>query len=324
MRAILRRIPLLLLTMFVSSVLIFVASEILPIDVARNILGQFAPQEAVDVLNHKLGFDQPPVTRYLHWVGRALTGDFGMSTSQQSRVGPLILKHAATVLDAMDAVEHELRGIPTETGYVRLGAIPSVGAVILPRALTILRRAHPGIAVATREGSTPSLVRSLRAGTLDVAVLAVGPPFRAPDDEKPALVVQTLTDRELCVAVSAADPLADNDSVHVDELAGRRWVASRSSGDEPLLGAWPGLPERPEVAHVARDWLTKLNLVAAGCGLTTVPASMIAAVPPGVRVLTVRGGPRESRRLIAAHLPGRQPEPVARVLAALRAASRQV
>jgi peptide/nickel transport system permease protein len=34
------------------------------------------------------------VTRYLHWVGRALTGDFGMSTSQQSRVGPLILKHA--------------------------------------------------------------------------------------------------------------------------------------------------------------------------------------------------------------------------------------
>jgi peptide/nickel transport system permease protein len=95
MRAILlRRIPLLLLTMFVSSVLIFVASEILPIDVARNILGQFAPQEAVDALNHKLGFDQPPVTRYLHWVGRALTGDFGMSTSQQSRVGPLILKHA--------------------------------------------------------------------------------------------------------------------------------------------------------------------------------------------------------------------------------------
>src|SRR5215475_7678567 len=95
MRAILlRRLPLLLLTLFVSSVLIFVASEILPIDVARNILGQFAPQEAVDALNHKLGFDQPPVTRYAHWVGRALTGDFGMSTSQQSRVGPLVLKHA--------------------------------------------------------------------------------------------------------------------------------------------------------------------------------------------------------------------------------------
>src|SRR5215831_2969662 len=90
----LRRIPLLLLTLFVSSVLIFIATEILPIDIARNVLGQFATQEAVDALNKRLGLNDPPVKRYVRWVGHSLVGDFGISTSQQSPVGPLIARHA--------------------------------------------------------------------------------------------------------------------------------------------------------------------------------------------------------------------------------------
>ena len=90
----LRRVPLMALTFLVSSILIFVASEVLPIDVARNMLGQFAPQEAVDALNEKLGMNRPVVERYIHWIGNALRGDFGVSTSQQQPVGPLIVKHA--------------------------------------------------------------------------------------------------------------------------------------------------------------------------------------------------------------------------------------
>ena len=90
----LRRVPLMALTFFVSSVLIFLASEVLPVDVARNMLGQFAPQEAVDALNEKLGMNRPVVERYVDWMGGALRGDFGISTSQQQPVGPLIVRHA--------------------------------------------------------------------------------------------------------------------------------------------------------------------------------------------------------------------------------------
>src|SRR5262249_5967751 len=70
------------------------ATEILPIDIARNVLGQFATQEAVDALNKRLGLNDPPVKRYVRWVGHSLVGDFGISTSQQSPVGPLIARHA--------------------------------------------------------------------------------------------------------------------------------------------------------------------------------------------------------------------------------------
>ncbi|MFC7588331.1 hypothetical protein ACFQYP_34980 [Nonomuraea antimicrobica] len=84
------------------------------------------------------------------------------------------------------------------------------------------------------------------------------------------------------------------------------------------MGVWPGLDERPEIAHSARDWLAKLGLVAAGCGLTTVPVLLTGVVPSGVRVLPVRGGPNEQRRLLLARLPGPLPEPVALLARALR------
>ena len=291
-----------------------------------RVVREIAERGTFSAAAESLGYTQSAVSRQVAAVEKAAGGpvfERGRNGAVPTTAGRVILRHAATVLDEMDAVERELRGRPTEIGRVRLGAIPSAGAVVLPRALAILRRTHPGIAVTSREGSTPALTRSIRAGTIDVALLAAVPPFRAPDAEKPALHVETLTERDLCVAVPVTDPLADNDSVHVDDRAGRRWIAWRSSGEEPLLGVWPGLPERQEIAHVARDWLTKLQLVAAGFGLTTVPASMSAAVPASVRLLTVRGGPQERRRLIVAHLPGRQSEPVTRVLAALRAATRQ-
>jgi DNA-binding transcriptional LysR family regulator len=89
-----------------------------------------------------------------------------------------------------------------------------------------------------------------------------------------------LTERSLCLAVPASHPFARNDSVDVADLRGQRWIAGPSAGEEKLMGVWPGLDERPEIAHTARDWLAKLHLVAAGCGLTTMPASLGSVVPP--------------------------------------------
>jgi DNA-binding transcriptional LysR family regulator len=56
---------------------------------------------------------------------------------------------------------------------------------------------------------------------------------------------------------------------------------SRRCPASARTGVWPGLDERPEIAHTARDWLAKLHLVAAGCGLTTVPAAIETDAPAG-------------------------------------------
>jgi DNA-binding transcriptional LysR family regulator len=183
------------------------------------------------------------------------------------------------VLDQIDATARELAGLPAEAGTVRLGWFTSAGAWLLPRAIAALRRSHPAITVITREGSTPALVRALRAGSVDLAVLASAPPFRPPDTESPPLEVQVLAERSLCLAVPATHRLAREDTADIADLRGQRWIASPSAGEENLMGVWPGLDERPKITHTARDWMTKLHLVAAGCGLTTVPASFAAIAP---------------------------------------------
>nr|WP_281196880.1 LysR substrate-binding domain-containing protein [Nocardia altamirensis] len=119
----------------------------------------------------------------------------------------------------------------------------------------------------------------------------------------------------------AAHPLARGDYVDVADLHGQHWIAGPTTVDDSLMGVWPGLDERPEIVHTARDWLAKLQLVAAGCGLTTVPAVLAPAAPVGVRVLPVRGGPQEHRRLLLAHLPDPLTDAAARTAAAFRTAA---
>jgi DNA-binding transcriptional LysR family regulator len=138
------------------------------------------------------------------------------------------------------------------------------------------------------------------------------------------LTLETLAERNLRLAVPASHPLAAHDSVNVADLRGQRWIAGPAAGEELLMGVWPGLDERPVIAHTVRDWLAKLQLVAAGAGLTTISASMAPAAPPGVRVVTVSGGSKELRRTILARLPGRMSEPAALLADTLRTAALEV
>ncbi len=125
--------------------------------------------------------------------------------------------------------------------------------------------------------------------------------------------METLEDAGLLVAAPAVGVFAGRSAVHVDELVDADWIAAPSSSAEPLLGVWPGLPGRPRVVYSARDWLTKLHLVAAGFGVTTVPPYMARVMPPGVALLHVDGAPPEMRRLLVARLPG-PPSPAVRSL----------
>jgi peptide/nickel transport system permease protein len=76
---IVRRVLLGVLTLFVASVIIFAATQALPGDTARAILGRGATPEALDNLREQLGLNKSPVQQYLDWIGGFLTGDLGTS-----------------------------------------------------------------------------------------------------------------------------------------------------------------------------------------------------------------------------------------------------
>jgi DNA-binding transcriptional LysR family regulator len=292
--------------------------------VSLRVFREVADRGTFTAAAQALGYTQSAVSRQIASLERASGGPLLQRRREGVRltpIGQVVLRRAADVIDQIDATARELSGLPPDGGTVRLGWFTSAGVALVPTAIAALRADHPAITVITRGATTPALVRALRAGSIDLAVLASAPPFRPPDSETPPLELETLAERTLLVAAPAAHPLARADSVGVAELRGQLWIAGPASGGESSMGVWPGIDERPQIAHTVSDWMAKLHLVAAGCGLTTLPASLAPAVPPGVKVLEVRGGPHEQRRLILARLPGAVAEPTARVAEALRFAA---
>ncbi|MEU0969947.1 ABC transporter permease [Streptomyces sp. NPDC005917] len=83
----LRRLASAVGTLFLSSVLVFLAVQALPGDVATQILGKDATPDAVAALRDQLGLDRPAWERYLDWVKGALHGDFGTSLVSGKGVG---------------------------------------------------------------------------------------------------------------------------------------------------------------------------------------------------------------------------------------------
>ncbi|MBQ6095866.1 MAG: ABC transporter permease [Lachnospiraceae bacterium] len=79
MKYLVKKIITLIMTLFLVSVLAFLAFQIIPGDVVTSILGTEATPEREEALRKELGLDKPPVVRYVRWAGNVLRGDFGES-----------------------------------------------------------------------------------------------------------------------------------------------------------------------------------------------------------------------------------------------------
>lgn len=289
--------------------------------VGLRVLREVAETGSFTAAAHSLGYTQSAVSRQVaaleQAVGQRLF-ERHRGGAQLTPAGRALLRHAAVALDAVDAARAELSGQGRRPAPFRLGITPVAAASLLPGALARMQRRAPQASVRTRDGTSGSLLRALRAGTLDAALLTSRPPHRAPDGDSPPLRVEPLLDTLLSVAVPSTGRLSGRSEVEVGELAGEVWISSSATGGEPVLGVWPGIPGRPQVAHLSRDWLAKLQLVAAGAGITTVPAAMGGVVPEGVRLVRLQGVPEEWRRVSWVSRPGPEGEVDSMLLGALR------
>ncbi|AZL60647.1 ABC transporter permease [Tabrizicola piscis] len=93
-----QRLALGLLLLWAASVLIFVGTEILPGDVAQNILGQSATPQALENLRAQLGLNEPPLTRYFSWFGGVLQGDLGTALSNGQDIATSMGKRLGNTL----------------------------------------------------------------------------------------------------------------------------------------------------------------------------------------------------------------------------------
>lgn len=89
-RYLLKRIGFSLTALFLVSLIVFVLLRVLPGDMTKVILGQFATPEAMARLRQELGLDRSLVVQYFSWLSGFLTGNWGYSIVMSEDVLQLV------------------------------------------------------------------------------------------------------------------------------------------------------------------------------------------------------------------------------------------
>ena len=103
---ILRRLLLGIVVLILVSILVFLATQALPGDPARAILGRSATPQSLAALRRQLHLDQPVIEQYWTWVTGLLHGNLGTSLAAQEPVSTLLAPKLvnSAVLVALAAV----------------------------------------------------------------------------------------------------------------------------------------------------------------------------------------------------------------------------
>ncbi|MBJ3810951.1 LysR family transcriptional regulator [Streptomyces flavofungini] len=274
------------------------------------------------VAARRLGWTQSAVSRQI----ASLEGAFGGAPLfdrlprgvRPTAHGRAALPHAEAALRQLALLRRELAELDDVAGgLLRFGAFATADAALVPRAIALFRTRHPGVTLAREEGFTGPLLGRLAEGELDLAVVSTtGGPL--PED---AYALHHLLDETLYVAVPAGHPLAAEPRVGLDRLADEDWISGSPEPAGTLLDAALRHGFRPRIAHVVGEWTAKQGYVAAGLGVTLVPALAAQGARPDITLVPVRDEGVPARAVYAATARGRTAPPaVAPFLAALREA----
>ncbi|MFF7978719.1 LysR family transcriptional regulator [Streptomyces sp. NPDC007901] len=288
------------------------------LDVARH--GSFT------VAARSLGWTQSAVSRQISSLEAALGGgplfDRLPRGVRLTEAGRVLVPHAEAVAEALHGAARELTALrEVAAGRLRFGAFATADAALVPHALAAFRARHPGVRLSREEGLTSRLLDRLTAGHLDLAVVSTT--GRAPLEP---YELHHLLDESLYVAVPAGHPLAGSAGpVRLGLLADADWISGSSGVEGTLLEAALRQGFRPRVAHVVGEWTAKQGYVAAGLGVTLVPALAAESVRPDVALLPVLDEGAPARAVYAATVRGRSLTPAAEsFLGALREAAARV
>ncbi|MDQ3630548.1 MAG: LysR substrate-binding domain-containing protein [Actinomycetota bacterium] len=238
----------------------------------------------------RLHISQPPLSQQI----RALEAELGVQLLERTRrsvtltaAGAVFLRDVREILDAVDAAAETVRSVARgEAGRLALGFVGSAMHGALPGVLRAHRRTFPRVQLVLTELPTAGQLEALMAGRIDVGVIR--PPVR-----EPGLAFETIHTEPLVVALPEDHELAARREIALADLAAEPFVllARREAPGlhESLRRAMADAGGVPKVVQEAREMQTVVGLVAAGLGVSLVPASVGADEHRGVAFRPVAG-----------------------------------
>jgi DNA-binding transcriptional LysR family regulator len=241
----------------------------------------------------RLHISQPPLSQQI----KALEEELGCLLLARTRrrveltaAGEAFLRDARAMLAELDVAAATARAIDAgQAGVLRVNFVGSALLSIVPGMVQRFRRARPGVEVEVRERSTADQLRALASGVVDVALV------RPPIEPDPALCTEVVMRERTVAALPEGHPLAALRRVPLRRLAAEPLVLfprQQAPGFHDLLiGRLAATGVSPQVVQYAPEMLTIIGLVAAGIGVSPVPASVAALALPGVEYRPLSGAP---------------------------------
>jgi DNA-binding transcriptional LysR family regulator len=228
----------------------------------------------------RLGIQQPPLSQQIRTLETELEVQLfhrkprGMELTQ---AGEALLAEARLILDRVEhATSSARRAARGEAGRIGLGFTSSASFhPLVPRVIRAFREAYPLIALSLEEGGTAELVEGLRAERIDAAFV------RSPIGPAAELTVHSVLEEEMVVALPAGHRLGGAAAARrmaLANLAAETFILYRRPLGPGLYDAIIAACQRagysPQIGQEAPRMLSTLSLVAAGLGVTLIPASM--------------------------------------------------
>ncbi|MDP2080925.1 MAG: LysR substrate-binding domain-containing protein [Pseudotabrizicola sp.] len=255
-----------------------------------------------DTLNFSRAAERCHVTQPTLSAGlKELEDQLGVPLAERSKrsvmltpVGAEVVRRARVVLNDVadiEALAHAQAG--TLQGDLRLGAIPTVGPFLVPRALGLLRKAWPDQRLFLREELTDSLLAGLAEGRLDLVVLAL--PHAVGSIE-----TELLFEDGYQLATSIGHALAGSAEVTGAKLAESSILLLEKGHclQRHALEAYAEMGAPPGDAFSATSLPTLISMVEEGLGITLLPQ------------LAVDAGIARGHSIILTPLPGACPRRV--------------
>lgn len=201
--------------------------------------------------------------------------------------GAVLLKEARLLLAQADDLAARFRSqARANTSALRVGAIDSAAAGLLPMLLHDFRESEPDVTVNLTEDKSIRLLPRLLSGRIDLAFI------RLPENPDKRLEFQFLFHETAVVALSDRHPLAHRKQLSIQDLANEALIVperrSRPHSHDLTIKLFNEAGLQARVAQIADEKQTIVNLVAAELGIAIVPRWTSRMAPKGVRFVALR------------------------------------
>ena len=211
-----------------------------------------------------------------------------------SAAGQAMVRPARQALaEASAAVEAAQRAARGETGHLRIGFIESAAMTFVPRAVRRFSSDHPDVGLSLSELAVDAQVEGLRSGLLDVGILRLP----AATD---GLELASLADEGLVVVMAESHQLAQRKQISARTLAGEPLILLARQMVPGLYDQIIALQHQNGGAHIAQEATSiqaVLGLVAAGLGISLLPASVTTLARTGVSFAALTESPRSAMQI---------------------------